>query len=480
MSLVYKLKISSMAIMLLVSITGVQASLLRTKKKNFGIRRRNIHKYPQIAAKLIKDKLHFSAVPLIKEYLSSNRATNYAAIDHLIEQVITTVGVKQFEILPERILSRSKAPTIRYILAKKYFRLGKYSKALRELNRTIPRNHSVKPFALLLEGSISSIKKNYGNAISAFKECITASNQVIGNTKSEVKIKQLEINRDYCILGVPRTEFALGNYDKANFSYLDLPKSSYIWPEILFEEAWNSFYMKNYNRTLGKLVTYKAPIFTHIFNPEIDVLMAMAYLKLCLWSDSKAIIDSFYAKYQKANVQLGKFIKRSGRDYKYYYLLGKAKTDGRSRGSSLLNQILSAIVRDATYLDLTDALKIGRQEANRVGKLEHSSIKVEIIRGLRESLSTQKKLIGLYVLKELKNYKYQLDKVFEGLSYIKLEILAQKKSVLYKLPEALNRGRGDIANLQRTSKQYFWAFNGEFWADELGDYVFSLKPECGK
>jgi hypothetical protein len=40
------------------------------------------------------------------------------------------------------------------------------------------------------------------------------------------------------------------------------------------------------------------------------------------------------------------------------------------------------------------------------------------------------------------------------------------------------RARGDVAYLRRTDKQYFWTFNGEFWADELGDYVFSLKSEC--
>ena len=32
--------------------------------------------------------------------------------------------------------------------------------------------------------------------------------------------------------------------------------------------------------------------------------------------------------------------------------------------------------------------------------------------------------------------------------------------------------------VERNEKQYFWDFNGEFWADELGDYVFALKSEC--
>ena len=71
----------------------------------------------------------------------------------------------------------------------------------------------------------------------------------------------------------------------------------------------------------------------------------------------------------------------------------------------------------------------------------------------------------------------QVDKTMQDMSYIKLEVIRFKKRELYQLANN-NRSRGDIVNLQRTDKQYFWDFNGEFWADELGDYVFTLKSEC--
>ena len=56
-------------------------------------------------------------------------------------------------------------------------------------------------------------------------------------------------------------------------------------------------------------------------------------------------------------------------------------------------------------------------------------------------------------------------------------LLAQKKALLYSFDKK-ERSRGDIKYIQRNEKQYFWNFNGEFWADELGDYVFALKSEC--
>jgi hypothetical protein len=67
---------------------------------------------------------------------------------------------------------------------------------------------------------------------------------------------------------------------------------------------------------------------------------------------------------------------------------------------------------------------------------------------------------------------------FEGLSYIKLEVLDRKKQQLYRWGNLTDRARGNIKYLKRNDKQYFWTFNGEFWADELGDYVFALPSEC--
>jgi hypothetical protein len=32
--------------------------------------------------------------------------------------------------------------------------------------------------------------------------------------------------------------------------------------------------------------------------------------------------------------------------------------------------------------------------------------------------------------------------------------------------------------VNRKDYQYLWNFNGEFWIDELGDYVFALESNC--
>lgn len=437
----------------------------------------SVAQYPLIIENLVQDKLFFTALPYIKEYLAVHTGKYDRKMDYLIDEVATQVGVKQFEVLPSRFLLKSKSPMINYILAKKYFRVGKYSDVLKQLNATIPADHPAKPYALLLEGSAYSILKKYKSAIAAFKECIKKSDSAINKFNNQNRKRQLSINRDYCIVGISRSEFADSKYEDANLSYLDLKKSSHIWPEVLFEEAWNSFYLRDYNRTLGKLVTYKAPVLNYVFNPEIEILRALTYMELCLWEDTKNVVDSFYKKYQTSHGEVVKFLNKHGKDYKYFYLLAKSYKNGKRRGNSLLLNMVEFAIKDPAFLELYDSFHDGRRELEFVRKMSNKSFARILNINLKESLLLHRNLIGAYVRKSLHMMTRQVNKTMQDMSYIKLEVLRYKKRQLYQLASN-TRNRGDIRNLQRTDKQYFWDFNGEFWADELGDYVFSLKSEC--
>ena len=63
---------------------------------------------------------------------------------------------------------------------------------------------------------------------------------------------------------------------------------------------------------------------------------------------------------------------------------------------------------------------------------------------------------------------------------LKLELLSKIREQLYnaKSNSESNRERGSDTNIKRKSNQYFFDFNGSFWADELGDYSFGLQSQC--
>jgi len=441
-------------------------------------------KYFKVATELMEDKLYFTALPFIKDYLLATSRTNDAVFDSAIDELITEVGVKQFEVLPNTMLEKSGAPTIKYILARKEFRKARYESALRYLKNFIDDSHPVKPYALLLEGSIHSILKNEDQSIEFFKDCISVANKHIDKADDLDRKRQLIIARDYCLVGISRTQFAKTNFTDAYLSYLDLPKSSHIWPEILFEEAWNSFFLKDYNRTLGKLVTYKAPVLNYVFNPEIDVLRTLTFMELCLWDDTKKSVEDFYNKYETDYDQFKKFLNSLGKDYKLFYNLVSEKDRFISKSNSLLTHTVQNIARDPAFVELKLSLEKGKKEKELLEKLARNKQvsadwKSLLEENLKDSLSLQRDIIGSYIRGQFQLNSAQIYKAFEDMSYIKLEVLSKRKNEIYKdFNGAEGRSRGDIAYLKRNEKQYFWIFNGEFWADELGDYVFSLRSEC--
>ncbi|MBT3981106.1 MAG: hypothetical protein HOE90_07110 [Bacteriovoracaceae bacterium] len=441
--------------------------------------RGNVNKFGRMVVHLVEAGNYYASIPLIKEYMTSTGGANLTPeLDMALDEIILNVGVRQFELLPVEILSRSNSPSVNYILAKKFFRIGKYKKALKYI-RGMNDKHSMAPFARLLEGSAYSILGLQRKSIDMFKRCIAVTDDSLGQTSDKLQVRQLLVTKDECLIGIARAHFAAKRYERSNLTYLDLPKSSFVWPDILFEEAWNSYYRKNYNRTLGKLVTYSAPVLDHIFNPEIHILEALSYMELCLYGDAKKVVDSFYKRYLKRNQRIAKFIKSNGRDYNFYYKLGRLATKGPIKGNRLLNRFMKSIVHGATYNDLIESLMTGRHEFSELKKLKRTPFNTFLLKNTLDSLKVQKKLVGSYVRRRLVVTHLQVKKAFQQMSYIKLEVLARRKADLFRYTEEPGeRKRGDVKFISRNEKQYFWTFNGEFWVDELGDYVFALGNEC--
>jgi hypothetical protein len=330
-----------------------------------------------------------------------------------------------------------------------------------------------------MKGTVFANLGNNKDAESQFKDCIRTSESEASDADSNLQRDQLLLNRDYCIAGMARVQFAAKNFKQAELNYLDIQKTSFVWPQILFEEAWTSYYAKNYNRTLGKLVSYKAPVFDFIFKPEVEVLKALTYMKMCLYDDARQTADEFYNSLLEPSRELRNFINTRGKDYRYYYNLMADHEANKSVPSPLIEAALKSIRKDGAYVEMKGAFSSALSEYNKLRKKRTSGFRSVLIRNLKLVLDEYRITLGAYVRSGLVTKYAELYSAFQGMSFIKLEILALKKERLYKTDTPYKgKKRGDVKYIDRNDKQYFWNFNGEFWADELGDYVFALRSEC--
>lgn len=420
---------------------------------------------------------YYSTVPWMKDYIVKSERLD-SDMEQVLDVMLYHTGLKPFESLPEDILRRSRSGNIRYILAKRLFKKGNSQAALEELNG-ISADHLAYPFVTHLKGTILSSIGNHAQAETVFKDCINASERRMSKATSITLKDQLATNKDYCVAGIARSQFATESFGKAEVSYLDIQKDSFVWPEILFEEAWTSYYTKNYNRTLGKLVSYKAPVFDFIFKPEVEVLKALTYMRMCLFDDAKKTADEFYNDLLDPSRQLRSFLVSRSKDYNYFYHLMSDHENLKPAPLPILDSILKSVRKDAAYIEMKSALTAAINEYNLLKKRSNSAMNVALERNVKTLAEEYRTLIGAYVRAVAVSKYAELHAAFQGMSYIKLEVLAMRKEQLYKSSEVEDgKKRGDLKYIERNDKQYFWTFNGEFWADELGDYVFALRSEC--
>ena len=201
-------------------------------------------------------------------------------------------------------------------------------------------------------------------------------------------------------------------------------------------------------------------------------------MKMCLYDDAKKTVDDFYNELLNPSRDLRNYLIGAGKNYRRYYDMMASHEEGKRSELAIVDSVLKSVRKDGAYIELKSALTGAITEYNSLRKKPNSSMRSNLLKNVQVLLDEYRTIIGAYVRASLVGKYSELYSAFQGMSYIKLEVLAQRKEQLYNTDTLSGGKRGDVKYIERNDKQYFWNFNGEFWADELGDYVFALRSEC--
>ena len=273
--------------------------------------------------------------------------------------------------------------------------------------------------------------------------------------------------------------------------YDQIPKASFVWTDTLFEHAWNSYAREEYNRTLGKLVSYKSPALQFVFNTEIDVLMAQSYMALCIYPDASKIIEDFTKTYGAVAKEVKAFVDQNPNELRPYYVLGKEALSQKLHTDRKLYRFMNRFVRSPYFQALSlsedrvaaERVAIQRMDASRVGTSTGMNAGFPGFLSLVLDWRTRsiELLGGIFAKNSMIDYHQVLISDFEKMQFMKIDLLSHMKQKLMEpeLANASERNRGNRIPVRRED-QLLWSFNGEFWNDEIGDYVFALESECSK
>lgn len=433
----------------------------------------------KIAHELIEGGYYFSAIPYINNYLEANNDIDIE-LEADIETLVLKTGTMAVLNLDEKRLESFKIPSISLILGTRLFNKDQNAKAYEILSR-IPETHQFAAEAALIKGTIRNLERKNIEALNLYDSCVKKSTALEASVKGDKLKRYYDYLKETCIIRSARVKIEEKKYSEALETYEQIDKRSYKWPYILMDQAWAHYYLQDYNRALGLTTTYKSPLLESYFFPEAEVLMALSYYNLCLWDDSLKVVDHFYDVYQPKAQALKDILGKNKTSHTYFLDLYYADPEARGNLNPFIRNLITQTRKQVKFnLDLS-SLKAAKDELNLLKRLKNKNEFTEILVGNMDStISFISAKINFYIKKEIFTFINEIHKHSFSMFNLKLELLSKKRDDIYnaKALAATDRNRGSDLNVKRKTNQYYFDFNGSFWADELGDYSFGLQSSC--
>ncbi len=377
-----------------------------------------------------------------------------------------------------------------YAVAKDRLLKNQHQDVIRAVNE-IGKSFVDYPSALFLRGTAQLMNGDVHKGIDDFKRCAdTAENSSYTKHLTKSEAKELK-NR--CTAGVARGYYQNREYSAADDWYDKVEMNSFVWPQVQYERAWSAVARGDYNLALGRLVTYKAPGLSWFHEPEVEMLRSISFLQMCIYDEvDRASID-FTNRYSSVGKEIRNLLDQaksgSVRNLVSLFSRGIQAARDKPQSEDSVNQVLNKFVRSPYFVQLMqtgDKVRRELQHLNVLGVPGRQGLGGFLRNVLVWRWNTAQELGGKFVRDRLKTEYENLLGNVATVDIVKLEMLRKGKAAV----EASNfevdssedewgqKKRGSLPHPDLRDDQFFWNFNGEFWSDELGDYVFALKPEC--
>lgn len=432
-----------------------------------------------IAHELIDGSYYFSAIPYINNYLETNNEID-AQLEADIETLVIKTGTMAVLNLDEKRLESFSIPSISLILGTRLFNKEQYVKAYEILSR-IPETHQFSGEASLIRGTIRNLERKNIEALALYESCVKKSSALESSANGEKLKRYYNYLKETCTIRSARVKIEEKKYEEALETYAKIDKRSYKWPYILLDQAWAHYYLKDYNRALGITVTYKSPLLDSYFFPEAEVLMSLSYYNLCLWDDALKVVDHFYDFYQPKADALKDILGKNKNSNTYFLDLYYADSQTREQLNPFIRNLVTQTRKQVKFnLDLA-SLKAAKDELALLKRLKtKNDFTLSLEENLNSTIGFISAKINYYIKKEIFTFINEIHKHSYSMFNLKLELLSKKRDDIYnaKVLAQSSRDRGSDVFVNRQVNQYFFDFNGSFWADELGDYSFGLQSAC--
>ena len=299
--------------------------------------------------------------------------------------------------------------------------------------------------------------------------------------------RDLKYFSQLAVLNMARLLYEQNKNRKAVRYYDYLPISGFFWLEALFESSWALFRMgpAYHEKALGNLHTLSSPYFRDEYTPEAPILKAVILYSRCEYDKALAAVREFNEVYEPLREQLDGYVQDFSDPKQLYDFLQRIQTDPSS--SARVSQVLNAFFKDrelkrinAHIFELEREMAVIRKAQSTWARSDLANYVLQAIEFTRDraydKAGQMAKARIERVVEELRDLKGKADA-------IDIEILTSDRSdtELSLSGVEVQRQLADEAKKRTPDAEHiYWPFDGEYWRDELGYYLYSIKSKCGR
>lgn len=326
-------------------------------------------------------------------------------------------------------------------------------------------------------GVVANLNGDSARAVGAFERAI-----------SEAKGANASFLKEQANLNLARVYYEKKDFRKSMRYYAEIPRRSDNWLQAMFESSWAFFIIQKFNNTLGNIHTLHSPFFENRFFPETYILQSITFLKLCRFTQVKKSLSEFRERYKGIFRSLSQTIESNQRDpAKFYSLVKNYQVGGKDGGD--IAAILDSLSRTDTYRDANQTIGFADAESSKLSRAPGSWKSAGLIDELNDFLGKKKFAAANDSGRRMLNYARNSFSYLQDLSnqtrFINLDLQLGKVDKLrgeLGVTQSNDRSLNFIGGLQELEVGQdleYWPFEGEYWEDELGGYVYNLDSKCG-
>lgn len=339
-----------------------------------------------------------------------------------------------------------------------YFMNSDTDRAMSHLKSVNPESQFY-PKALFYLGILATKKKNYKEAVFYFDKCVDTA-------RGKREFIQLS---DLARLNLARSLYTAGDIERSVEVYSQFLSSSPHWLTVLLEASWPLMRMNDTTVSLGNLHTVLSPYYREDMVGEGYVLRATILFSLCKYEEMRKTLAQFFHFYDPVLRAMQSETSTLGSADAFF----RAYTTEKGLNRSFIN----FAKRDPgiqNSLKVIDLLREERRNIAQFGRNDQMKRMGQIIEDTEKSLSLE---VGGVLQRLHKRKLAELVEQREQANYLKVEIVTGEKDLI-EGQKGLPPKRVVDVETTVAAGYHFWPYEGEFWEDELGTYVYTSESAC--